>query len=81
MHLGQAVSHAAVNTEPEGDVVTGVGPIDNELFGVDRFAKLVCDCRALSLSQMFNYIDKDLKAFQQGNQFDDITMLAIKREI
>jgi serine phosphatase RsbU (regulator of sigma subunit) len=25
-------------------------------------------------------IDKDLKEFQQGNQFDDITMLALKRE-
>ena len=63
------------------DGVTEACSPDNELFGVDRFAKLVCDCRALSLSQMFNYIDKDLKAFQQGNQFDDITMLAIKREI
>jgi hypothetical protein len=30
---------------------------------------------------MFNHIDKDLKAFQQGNQFDDITMLALKKEI
>ena len=63
------------------DGVTEACSPDNELFGVDRFAKLVCDCRALSLSQMFNYIDKDLKAFQQGNQFDDITMLALKKEI
>jgi len=30
---------------------------------------------------MFNYFDKDLKEFQQGNQFDDITVLALKREV
>ncbi len=63
------------------DGVTEACSPDDELFGVDRFTKLVCDCHALSLSQMFNHIDKDLKAFQQGNQFDDITMLALKREI
>ena len=63
------------------DGVTEACSPDNELFGMDRLTKLVCDCRALSLSQMFNYIDEDLKTFQQGNQFDDITMLALKREI
>lgn len=54
---------------------------DDELFGVDRFTKLVCSCESLKLSQMFNRIDKDLKEFQQGNLFDDITVLALKREI
>jgi sigma-B regulation protein RsbU (phosphoserine phosphatase) len=63
------------------DGVTEACSPHDELFGVDRFTKLVCDCHALSLSQMFNHIDRDLKAFQQGNQFDDITMLALKREI
>jgi sigma-B regulation protein RsbU (phosphoserine phosphatase) len=63
------------------DGVTEACSPHDELFGVDRFTKLVCDCNALSLSQMFNHIDKDLKEFQQGNQFDDITMLALKREI
>ena len=63
------------------DGVTEACSPHDELFGVDRFTKLVCDCHALSLSQMFNHIDKDLKEFQQGNQFDDITMLALKREI
>jgi serine phosphatase RsbU (regulator of sigma subunit) len=29
---------------------------------------------------MINHIDKNLKEFQQGNQFDDITVLALKRE-
>ena len=63
------------------DGVTEACSPHDELFGVDRFTKLVCDCHALSLSQMFNHIDKDLKEFQQGNQFDDTTMLALKREI
>ena len=63
------------------DGVTEACSPHDELYGVDRFTKLVCDCYTLSLSQMFNHIDKDLKAFQQGNQFDDITMLALKREI
>jgi sigma-B regulation protein RsbU (phosphoserine phosphatase) len=63
------------------DGVTEACSPHEELFGVDRFTRLVCDCHALSLSQMFNHIDKDLKEFQQGNQFDDITMLALKREI
>ncbi|MBW2450338.1 MAG: SpoIIE family protein phosphatase [Deltaproteobacteria bacterium] len=63
------------------DGVTEACSPDNELFGVDRFTKLVCDCHSRTLSQMFNYIHKDLKSFQQGNQFDDITMLALKREI
>ena len=62
------------------DGVTEACSPHEELFGVDRFTRLVCDCHALSLSQMFNHIDKDLKEFQQGNQFDDITMLALKRK-
>lgn len=63
------------------DGVTEACSPQDELFGVDRFTKLVYDCNSLSLLQMVNYIDKDLKDFQQGNQFDDITMLALKREI
>jgi sigma-B regulation protein RsbU (phosphoserine phosphatase) len=63
------------------DGVTEASSPDDELFGMDRFTRLVRSCHSLSLSQMFNHIDKDLKAFQQGNQFDDITMLALKREI
>lgn len=63
------------------DGVTEACSPHDELYGVDKFTKLICDCKALSLSQMFNHIDKDLKEFQQGNQFDDITMLALKRVI
>jgi sigma-B regulation protein RsbU (phosphoserine phosphatase) len=61
-------------------VTEACSPYD-ELFGVDRFTKLVCDCQQLSLSQMFIHIDKYLRDFQQDNQFDDITMLALKRKM
>jgi sigma-B regulation protein RsbU (phosphoserine phosphatase) len=63
------------------DGVTEACSPDDELFGVGRFNKLVCSCESLKLSQMFNRIDKNLKEFQQGNQFDDTTVLALKREV
>jgi sigma-B regulation protein RsbU (phosphoserine phosphatase) len=63
------------------DGVTEASSPRNELYGLDRFAKLVTSCKSLELSQMVNQIDKDLKKFQQGNQFDDITVLALKREV
>ncbi len=63
------------------DGVTEASSPQDELYGVDRFTKLVCSCQSLKLSQMFNYIDKELKEFQQGNQFDDTTVLALKREV
>ncbi len=63
------------------DGVTEACSPDDEFFGVDRFTKLVCNCESLKLSQMFDRIDKDLKEFQQGNLFDDITVLALKRKI
>lgn len=63
------------------DGVTEACSPDDEFFGVDRFTKLVCNCESLKLSQMFDRIDKDLKKFQQGNLFDDITVLALKRKI
>jgi len=62
------------------DGVTEATSPQDELFGLDRFARLVSRYRSFKLSQMFDHIDKDLKEFQQGNQFDDITMLALKRE-
>jgi sigma-B regulation protein RsbU (phosphoserine phosphatase) len=63
------------------DGVTEACSPDDELFGLDRFTKLVCNCESLKLSQMFDRIDKELKEFQQGNLFDDITVLALKRKI
>jgi sigma-B regulation protein RsbU (phosphoserine phosphatase) len=62
------------------DGVTEASSPQDKLFGLDRFTKLVCSCAGLKLSQMFNHIDKDLTDFQQGNQFDDTTVLALKRK-
>lgn len=61
------------------DGVTEASSPQDELYGLDRFTELVGRCRRLKLSQMFDHIDKDLKKFQHGNQFDDITVLALKR--
>ena len=63
------------------DGVTEASSPQEELFGLDRFTRLVCSYERLKLSQMINHIDKDLKKFQQGNQFDDITVLALKRKV
>jgi serine phosphatase RsbU (regulator of sigma subunit) len=63
------------------DGVTEASSPQDELYGLARFTRLVSRCEKLKLSQMFEHIDKDLKEFQQGNQFDDITVLALKREV
>lgn len=62
------------------DGVTEATSPHDELYGLDRFAELICSCRSLKLSQIVDHIDKNLKEFQQGNQYDDITVLALKRE-
>jgi sigma-B regulation protein RsbU (phosphoserine phosphatase) len=62
------------------DGVTEASSPQNEMYGLNRFVKLVCSHKNLNLSKMLRNIDKDLKKFQQGNQFDDITVLALKRE-
>lgn len=63
------------------DGVTEASSPQNELYGMVRFKRLINSCKSLKLSKMFNRIDNELKNFQQGNQFDDITVLALKREI
>jgi serine phosphatase RsbU (regulator of sigma subunit) len=63
------------------DGVTEALSPQDELYGLDRFTRLVNRCEKLKLSQLFDHIDKDLKEFQQGNQFDDITVLALKRDV
>jgi len=61
------------------DGVTEACSPDGELFGIDRLTELVCDHNDFELSKMIDHIDKNLEEFQQGNQFDDITILALKR--
>lgn len=62
------------------DGITEACSPDNELFGLKRFKELVCGCESLDLPRMFDHINSSLKEFQRGNQFDDITMLALKRK-
>jgi len=63
------------------DGVTEASSPDDEMFGLDRFTKLISSCENFKLHQMFDHIDKSLKKFQKGNQFDDTTVLALKRKI
>jgi sigma-B regulation protein RsbU (phosphoserine phosphatase) len=63
------------------DGVTEALSPHNELFGMERLIKQLSIGYRLSLSQLLNNIDKALEEFQKGDQFDDITMLALKREI
>ena len=50
-----------------------------ELFGTERLIRELSTDHGVSMAQLLNSIDKALEEFQQGNQFDDITMLALKR--
>ena len=63
------------------DGVTEASSPQGELFGLERFAKLISNYASFKLSQIFKHIDRELTKFQQGNQFDDTTVLALKREI
>ena len=62
------------------DGVTEAASPYHEMFGMNRFINLVHSCNDLNLTQMLDQIDKSLKEFQNGYQFDDITLLALKRE-
>ena len=62
------------------DGVTEACSPNDEFFGLDRFTKLVYAHERLELSQLFDLINLELNKFQQGNPFDDITLLALKRK-
>ena len=63
------------------DGVTEALSPQDELFGPDRFIELLCSYDTLDLAKMCINIYRDLEEFQQGNLFDDITVLALKREL
>ena len=63
------------------DGVTEALSPQNELYGAERLVERLSVGYGLSLTQLLDSIDIALEEFQQGNQFDDITMLALKREI
>lgn len=63
------------------DGVTEASSPQGKLFGFERFVNLISIYKHYKLYQIFKHIDKELTKFQQSHQFDDTTMLALKREI
>jgi sigma-B regulation protein RsbU (phosphoserine phosphatase) len=61
-------------------VTEGMSP-GTELFGLDRLQELLKSKHDFKLDRICSEIETSLSEFQEGRQFDDITMLAIKRII
>ncbi len=63
------------------DGVTEAMSPGKELFGRDRLQELLKRKNDLKLDRLCTDIETSLSEFQEGNQFDDITMLALKRNL
>jgi sigma-B regulation protein RsbU (phosphoserine phosphatase) len=63
------------------DGVTEAMSPDNELFGLDRLQELLKRKHDFKLDRLCSDIEISLSEFQEDQQFDDITMLALKRII
>jgi phosphoserine phosphatase RsbU/P len=61
-------------------VTEGMSP-GTELFGLDRLQELLKNKHDFKLDRICSEIETSLSEFQEGRQFDDITMLALKRII
>jgi sigma-B regulation protein RsbU (phosphoserine phosphatase) len=61
------------------DGVTEAMSPEDELFGLDNLRDLLKRKHDLKLDKLCTDIEASLSEFQQGEQFDDITMLALKR--
>ena len=61
------------------DGVTEAMSPGNELFGLDRLQGLLKRKHDFKLDKLCSDIEISLSEFQEGQQFDDITMLALKR--
>jgi len=61
-------------------VTEGMSP-GTELFGLDRLQELLKRKHGFKLDKLCSDIEISLSEFQDGQQFDDITMLALKRII
>jgi len=60
-------------------VIEATSP-ENELYGEERFIKILTENADKSLVEIMNVVTEDLDGFQKDNQFDDITILLLKRE-
>ena len=63
------------------DGVTEAMSPDNELFGLANLREMLNRKHDLNLAELCSDIEASLSEFQQGRQFDDITMLALKRNM
>jgi sigma-B regulation protein RsbU (phosphoserine phosphatase) len=63
------------------DGVTEAMSPGNELFGLDRLQELLKRKHDFKLDRLCSDIEISLSEFQEDLQFDDITMLALKRII
>jgi serine phosphatase RsbU (regulator of sigma subunit) len=63
------------------DGVTEAMSPGKELFGLDKLRDLLKRKHDLKLDRLCTDIETSLSEFQEGNQFDDITMLALKRNL
>ena len=60
-------------------VIEATSP-ENELYGEERFIKILRENAGKSLVEIIDIVTEDLDGFQKDNQFDDITILLLKRE-
>lgn len=63
------------------DGVTEAMSPDEKLFSLDNLRDMLSRKNDLKLDQLCIDIEASLSEFQQGQQFDDITMLALKRKL
>ena len=63
------------------DGVTEATSPDNNLYGEERFMDMLTSNVSSSVEAIMNKVEKDLESFQEGHQFDDITMLFIRRNL
>ena len=60
-------------------VIEATSP-EKELYGEKRFLDILSENADKSLVEIIDIVTKDLEGFQKDNQFDDITILLLKRE-
>jgi sigma-B regulation protein RsbU (phosphoserine phosphatase) len=63
------------------DGVTEAMSPDNELFGLANLREMLNRKHDLNLAKLCSDIEASLSEYQQGRQFDDITMLVLKRNL
>jgi sigma-B regulation protein RsbU (phosphoserine phosphatase) len=61
------------------DGITEATSSAEQLFGLDKLRGMLMEKRSFSLDELCRDIEARLTEFQRGRQFDDITMLALKR--